>query len=67
MSEASTVAVMSHENTISKWRAYVELTKPRITTMVLITVGVAAYVACSRGFKFNSNPECHDWDISDSS
>lgn len=49
MSEASTVAVMSHENTISKWRAYVELTKPRITTMVLITVGVAAYVAAPEG------------------
>lgn len=49
MSEASTVAIMSHENTISKWRAYVELTKPRITMMVLITVGVAAYVAAPEG------------------
>lgn len=29
----------------SKFKYYVELTKPRITTMVLITVAVAAYVA----------------------
>lgn len=35
----------SKESTVPKLRYYVELTKPRITSMVLITVGVAAYVA----------------------
>ena len=44
INEENTTSDTSKAST-SKFSYYVELTKPRITVMVLITVGVAAYIA----------------------